>query len=211
MAVEMSDKARVKRWDLGMSVDERRDEILRTLAEFLRERHLSALKMQDIADRLGMTKGNLYYYFKSKHEILFHCHMKAMEHSLNALDIVRALPARPSEKLHDLLVRHIRGITDEAYGAVLLTDLENLTRSQRRRYVALRDRFEQGVRSLIEEGIARGEFVAQDVNLVGFAILGGVNWISKWYSSRGPRTAQEVAIAFADFFCRGLSPPGTGK
>jgi AcrR family transcriptional regulator len=201
----MSDKARGQRWDLGMSVEERRDEILRTLAEFLRERHLSALKMQDIADRLGMTKGNLYYYFKSKHEILFHCHMKAMEHSLGALDAVRAMPGSPGEKLHALLVRHIRSITDEAYGAVLLTDLENLTRPQRRRYVALRDRFEHGVRSLIEEGIAQGEFIDQDVNLAGFAILGAVNWISKWYKERGPRTAQEVAVAFADFFRRGLS------
>ena len=122
-----------------MSVEERREEILRTLAEFLRERHLSALKMQDIADRLGMTKGNLYYYFKSKHDILFHCHMKAMEHSLAALDEVLATPLSPGDKLHTLLVRHIRSITDEAYGAVLLTDLENLTRTQRRRYVTLRD------------------------------------------------------------------------
>jgi AcrR family transcriptional regulator len=195
----------VGRWDLAMSVEERREEILRTLAEFLRERHLSALKMQDIADRLGMTKGNLYYYFKSKHDILFHCHMKAMEHSLAALDEVLATPLSPGDKLHTLLVRHIRSITDEAYGAVLLTDLENLTRTQRRRYVALRDRFEQGVRSLIELGIAQGEFAQQDVNLAGFAILGAVNWISKWYSARGPRTAQEVAVAFADFFRRGLT------
>jgi hypothetical protein len=56
----------------------------------------------------------------------------------------------------------------------------------------------------IEEGIAQGEFADQDVNLAGFAILGAVNWISKWYNARGPRTAQEVAVAFADFFRRGL-------
>jgi AcrR family transcriptional regulator len=207
----MSEKVRGQRWDLAMSVEERRDEILRTLAAFLREKHLSALKMQDIADRLGMTKGNLYYYFKSKHDILFHCHMKAMEHSLAALDEVRAMTASPGDKLHALMIRHIRGITDEAYGAVLLTDLENLTASQRRRYIALRDRFEHGVRSLIEEGIAAGEFVEQDVNLAGFAMLGAVNWISKWYKARGPRTAREVAVAFADFFRRGLSTAAPGE
>ena len=114
------------------------------------------------------------------------------------------MQAPPSEKLHALLVRHIRSITDEAYGAVLLTDLDSLSRSQRRRYVALRDQFEQGVRSLIEDGIAQGEFAAQDVNLVGFAILGAVNWISRWYRSRGPSSADEVAAAFAGFFLRGL-------
>jgi hypothetical protein len=92
----------------------------------------------------------------------------------------------------------------------VLTDLDNLTRSQRRRYVTLRDRFEQGVRSLIDEGIAQGEFVEQDVSLVGFAILGAINWVSRWYRIRGPRTAQEVAEVFADFFCRGLRTSANG-
>jgi AcrR family transcriptional regulator len=206
----MSEQVRRQRWDLGMTVEQRRDEILRTLGEFLRERHLSSLKMQDIADRLGMTKGNLYYYFKNKHDILFHCHMKAMQHSLAALEEVEAMAARPSVKLHTLLVRHIRSITEEAYSAVLLTDLESLSRVQRRRYVALRDRFEHGVRSLIEEGIAQGEFVRQDVNLVGFAILGAINWISRWYRGRGPSSADEVAEAFARFFLRGLCDGGSG-
>jgi AcrR family transcriptional regulator len=200
----MSGQARRQRWDLATNAQERRDEILRTLGEFLRERHLSSLKMQDIADRLGMTKGNLYYYFKSKHDILFHCHMKSMERSLAALDEVQLMAGAPSERLYTLLVRHIRNITDEAYSAVLLTDLESLTKSQRRQYVALRDRFEHGVRAIISEGIESGEFSAQDVNLAGFAVLGAINWISKWYKAKGTRSAQEIAESFANLFLRGL-------
>ena len=187
-----------------MTVEARRDEILRTLGEFLREHHLSSLKMQDIANRLGMTKGNLYYYFKNKRDILFHCHMKAMQHSLGALDEVQAMRSSPGEKLHALLVRHVRSITDDTYGAVLLTDLEMLSQAQRRRYIVLRDKFEMGVRSLIEDGITQGEFISQDVRLAGFAILGAINWISRWYSAQGPSNAEDVAQAFADFFCRGL-------
>ena len=53
-------------WNLDMSSDKRRTEILRGLGEVLRERHASSLTMQDIADRLGMTKGNLYHYFRNK-------------------------------------------------------------------------------------------------------------------------------------------------
>jgi AcrR family transcriptional regulator len=200
----MSGSLRKQRWTIGMSVEARRDEILRTLGEFLRERHLSSLKMQDIADRLGMTKGNLYYYFKSKRDIIFHCHMKAMQRSLAALEEVRATQASPGKKLHTLLVRHVRSITDDTYSAVLLTDLEMLSQAQRRRYILLRDTFEHGVRSLIEDGIREGEFVSQDVRLVGFAILGAINWISHWYKTRGPSNAEHVANAFADFFCRGL-------
>jgi TetR/AcrR family transcriptional regulator, cholesterol catabolism regulator len=192
------------RWGAAESVDERKDEILRELGAAVRERGFGALTMKDVADRLGLVKGNLYYYFKNKQELLYHCHIKCMEVSLKALEEAERSRAAPSERLRTLLVRHIRGISDEAYGAVLLTDLESLTLAQRRKYVALRDRFEQGVRALIKAGIARGEFRRLDSRIVGFALLGAINWIPKWYRPGGELSSQEIAEQFADFFLRSL-------
>ena len=79
------------RWDMRASVDERRDQILRSLASFVRDRRLASLTMRDIADRLGLVKGNLYYYFKNKQDILYHCHVKCIAISLAALDEVSAM------------------------------------------------------------------------------------------------------------------------
>ena len=200
----MAVRARRMRWGAAESVDERKDEILRELGAAVRERGFGALTMKDVADRLGLVKGNLYYYFKSKQELLYHCHIKCMEVSLRALEDAERSRAAPSERLRTLLVRHIRGISDEAYGAVLLTDLESLTLAQRRKYVALRDRFEQGVRALIKAGIARGEFRRQDPRIAGFALLGAINWIPKWYRPGGELSSQEIAEQFADFFLRSL-------
>ena len=103
-----------------------------------------------------------------------------------------------------LLPRHIRAIPDEVYGAVLLTDLESLTPLQRRRYVAMRDRFERGVRQLIREGMRRREFRKLDARLARFAILGAINWIPKWYDPRGALSSAEIAEAFADFLVTAL-------
>ena len=200
----MAVRARRLRWGAAESVDERKDEILRELGAAVRERGFGALTMKDVADRLGLVKGNLYYYFKNKQELLYHCHIKCMEVSLKALEEAERSRAAPSERLRTLLVRHIRGISDEAYGAVLLTDLESLTLAQRRKYVALRDRFEQGVRALIKAGIARGEFRRQDPRIAGFALLGAINWIPKWYRPGGELSSQEIAEQFADFFLRSL-------
>lgn len=200
----MAVRARRARWGAAESVDERKDEILRELGAAVRERGFGALTMKDVADRLGLVKGNLYYYFKNKQELLYHCHIKCMEVSLQALEEAERSRAAPSERLRILLVRHIRGISDEAYGAVLLTDLESLTISQRRKYVALRDRFEQGVRALIKAGIARGEFRRQDPRIAGFALLGAINWIPKWYRPGGELSSQEIAEQFADFFLQSL-------
>jgi len=200
----MAVRAGRMRWGAAESVDERKDEILRELGAAVRERGFGALTMKNVADRLGLVKGNLYYYFKNKQELLYHCHIKCMEVSLKALEEAERSRAAPSERLRTLLVRHIRGISDEAYGAVLLTDLESLTLAQRRKYVALRDRFEQGVRALIKAGIARGEFRRQDPRIAGFALLGAINWIPKWYRPGGELSSQEIAEQFADFFLRSL-------
>ena len=83
------------RWDVRASFEERRDQILRSLAAFMRDRRLASLTMRDIADQLGLVKGNLYYYFKSKQDILYHCHVKCIAISLVALDEVIAMDLAP--------------------------------------------------------------------------------------------------------------------
>ncbi len=64
--------------------DHRREAILPNVANVLRNSRLSSLTIQQIAYELGMTKGNLYYYFKDKQNILFHCHIRSAEISLCA-------------------------------------------------------------------------------------------------------------------------------
>lgn len=191
-------------WTRRASTEARRKEIFRSLGLALRERGLASLTMRDIAARLGITKGNLYYYFKDKQDLLYRCHLACMRVSLDALEASRRAGRPPGERLRRVLGQHIRAITDEVYGAVMLTDLESLTALQRRRYVAMRDRFERGVRQMIREGVERGEFRKVDPRLAGFAILGAINWIPKWYDPRGALSAGEIADAFADFLVGAL-------
>jgi AcrR family transcriptional regulator len=196
---------KVARWN-GMPrlKDDRREAILRSVANVLRNSRLSSLTIKQIADELGMTKGNLYYYFKDKQEILYHCHLRNVENSLRALSEAQALGRTPAERLRVLLVRHIRAIIDDGFGGLLQTELEKIRPSQRKQYIAKRDELERGVRLLIEDGVLAGEFVCSNVKLTGFAILGGINWIPKWYRPNGPFTSAEISDQMADYYLRGL-------
>lgn len=182
----------------------RRDEIMRGAGAVLRERKGSGLRMQQVADRVGLVKGNIYYYFKDRQDLLYHCHVRCVELSLEALDEIAALDARPGERLRRLLVRHIEASLGSDYGGVLRADMDEMKPAQRRRYVALRDRFETGVRKLIAEGVAKGEFREENVPLAGFAILGSINWMHKWYRIDGPMELPAIAQWYADFFVRAL-------
>jgi hypothetical protein len=46
------------------------------------------------------------------------------------------------------------------------------------------------------------------VKLAGFAILGGINWIPKWYRPTGPFTSTEISEQMSDFYLRGLRGGG---
>jgi AcrR family transcriptional regulator len=191
-------------WDSSGNVATRRDAIVRSLNAVLRTRSLQGLRMQDIADHLGLVKGNLYYYFENKEDLIYHAHIKCVKTSLDALERARATDGSAAMRLRTLIVEHILAMTEGPYGAVLLHDIDTLTPARRRKYVALRDQFERGVRELIEAGIGGGELPAQDVRTAGFAILGAINWIPKWYRADGELSARAIAERFADMFMAAL-------
>ena len=198
-------KKKVVRWNGAPGLKgQRQDAILRSVGSVLRNSRLSSLTIQDIASELGMTKGNLYYYFKDKQDILYQCHMRCMDISLRALQDAMARGGAPSEKLRILLIGHIHGILDDGFGSILQTDLESFWPDQRKRYIRKRDDLERGVRILIEAGVLLGEFECDNVKLAGFSILGAINWIPKWYHPNGPFSSDQIAEEMTDYFLRGL-------
>ena len=57
----------------------KRIEILKSAAASFQRRGYHGASVEQIASALNMTKGNLYYYFKNKEEILYVCHEHALE------------------------------------------------------------------------------------------------------------------------------------
>jgi AcrR family transcriptional regulator len=110
----------------------------------------------------------------------------------------------PEVKLRHLIVAFVHTILDELHGTALFLDLEALTPSHLKAVIVRRDRFEHGVRQVLEEGMATGAFTQGDPKLLAFALFGAVNWIPRWFSPQGPATSQEIADRFADYLIAGL-------
>jgi AcrR family transcriptional regulator len=66
-----------------LSVDERRQEIVRTAADLFDRAGYSSTTMEDIAHAVGIAKPTLYHYFKSKDEILFWIHEEFIDLLIN--------------------------------------------------------------------------------------------------------------------------------
>jgi AcrR family transcriptional regulator len=186
------------------SATSRRAEILRSAVSAFRRRGYHGASVDEIAGTLGMTKGNLYYYFRNKEEILFFCHDWSLDILLDRLAEVEEAGGPPERKLRRLIVAFVHMIIDELHGTALTLDLQALSPAHLKRVIAKRDRFDRGLRRIIEDGIASGAFAPGDPKLLTFAVLGAANWITRWYDPSGPRTSDEIGNAFADFCMRGM-------
>src|SRR5215813_4177400 len=181
-----------------------RVDILKSAAAAFRRLGYHGATVEEIAASLHMKKGNLYYYFRSKEEILFACHEYSHDRLQELLDQTVRSTAPPEAKLRKLIRAAVHVILDELHGTALLIDLEALTPAHRRAVIHRRDRFDHGLRLIIEEGMATAAFKPGDSKLVGFAMLGALNWIARWFNAAGPSTSEEVATRFADYLIGGL-------
>jgi AcrR family transcriptional regulator len=185
-----------------------RIDILKSAAAAFRKLGYHGATVEQIAAALHMKKGNLYYYFRNKEEILFACHQYSLDRLIDLLDEIDRTDLGARERLRRLIVAFVHTILDELHGTALLMDLEALSPAHRKTVIARRDQLDHGMRRVLEEGTAAGVFAAGDPKLLSFAILGAVNWIPRWYKPEGPATSQEIADRFAEYLIAGLEVRG---
>ena len=97
-----------------------RVEILKSAAIGFRRLGYHGATVEQIAAALGMKKGNLYYYFRNKEEILFACHQYSLDRLINLLDEISENDQSPDQKIRTLIVALVHTIIDVLHGTTLL-------------------------------------------------------------------------------------------
>lgn len=186
------------------AANDRRIEILKSAAAAFRRRGYHGASVDEIASALEMTKGNLYYYFKNKEEILFACHEYSLDKLLALMAEVESEASSPEVKLRRLVLALIHLILDDLHGTALTLDPEALSPALLKRIIAKRDHFDHGIRAIIQQGIDQNVFRPGDPKMIEFAMMGAVNWIAKWFDPAGQMTSDQIGDAFADYLVGGL-------
>src|SRR5919107_3625471 len=98
--------------------------ILKSAAAAFRKLGYHGATVEQIASALHMKKGNLYYYFRNKEEILFACHQYSLDQLAQLMDAVEHSDIAPEEKLRRLVAAFVHTILDELHGTALFLELE---------------------------------------------------------------------------------------
>jgi TetR/AcrR family transcriptional regulator len=186
----------------------KRVEILRAAAAAFRRRGYHGASIDQIARALKMAKGNLYYYFRNKEEILYVCHDYSLGLILKELRAVEQSDLPPDRQIHRLIVSFVHLFIDVLHGTAWTLEVEALSPPLLKKVIAKRDRIDKGLRAILAEGTKSGLFARRDPKLTSFVILGAINWIPRWYDPAGQATSYEIANLFADYLVAGLQNRG---
>lgn len=180
----------------------RRDEVLDAAAKVFYSRGYAAASVQEIADELGILKGSLYHYMTSKEELL-HVLLQGTHDELWAImEDTAAIPGLdPVRRLWVYVYRQVEyNINNLARISIYYRDTSMLSAQRRRAIYAQRDKHEEFVAGLIEEGSGLGP---EEAMVAAMNLFATIIWTHRWYRPRR-FSKKTVPSSCADFAIRGI-------
>jgi AcrR family transcriptional regulator len=211
--VTMSRQAAAKkppRWANAVPADQeqfatKRRALVREAARAFGSRGFHNTSLDDVAERLGVTKPALYRYVRTKHEILYEAKLIAFDMGAKAREHAHAATQDPLERLRIYVITYIELITNELGSyAVLSEPVTSLPPEYRDRILAHMRESDRALRKMVQDGIDAGRVVQTDPGLAVAFFMGAINHIARWYSPGGPMSGREIGETFAHFITSGL-------
>jgi AcrR family transcriptional regulator len=187
--------------------EERWAELLETATQVFYEKGYEGASLQDIAERLGMLKGSLYYYIKTKEDLLFEVISTVHQEGLAVIQARAEVPGDPLQRLKNVIVGHVEHICRNLVPTtVFLHELDALP-PKRRREILGSDHAYQGVfRDLITLAQKKRQVRADlDPRLAALSVLGSTNWVYRWFQPGGDLTPEKIGAQIADMAIHGIA------
>ena len=191
----------------------KREAVLKTAAQLFLEKSYARTSLNDVADRLKITKPALYHYFQSKEEILLECYRLGTALIEEILNDIASRCGNGLEKVEAFIYSYANVMTVSFGRCVMRLDDADLSSKALAEVRTYKRKIDRRLRSFIEEGIADGSIAPCDAKIAAFSIAGALNWIGHWYDPDGALSPEEIASQFAQTLTRGLavcSPPEQG-
>ncbi|WP_088636100.1 TetR/AcrR family transcriptional regulator [Phaeobacter sp. 22II1-1F12B] len=171
----------------------KRQRTLTAATELFYEKGYTNTTLDDVAERLGVTKPFIYKNFGSKHMLLAEICASGVQAALNEIDAALALGKAPGETLSIFVPRYVEAIlTTRKAIAINIREEKNLLPEDAATLSGLRQKFVARVEDLLSRGKDTGEIKVNDPRISAFAVVGAVSWLTFWYSPDGPLPPADV-------------------
>jgi AcrR family transcriptional regulator len=184
----------------------KRQVVLNTAAKTFNRRGYERTTLADIAGELNVAKPTLYYYFKSKDEILFEIQNTAITLFLDTWRETSEADRSHLERLRHFVSAYFKMITSD-FGACLTTVSVQALKPVTHAQLAERSRrVDHIMRQILRDGAADGEFAPCDPKLTAALLFGAFNHMPAWRRAPNAAPMAELEQEVVQFACRAVAP-----
>jgi AcrR family transcriptional regulator len=189
--------------------DAKRAAILSEAARLFNGKGSRATTLQDVANGLGLTKTSLYYYVKTKEELIFLCYEAALQRQHQLMDAIEAQHHGPLERARAFFLLPFESwlqaqAGQEAHQAALL-EIASLKPAHREHieveYIRMFKRLRDYLRDAIEDGSIRDCETTSTTR----AIIGATDWVFHWLHQVPRPEVLSTAESAWDLILKGLA------
>jgi AcrR family transcriptional regulator len=190
--------------------DQKLDNILSAATEVFAEDGYDRASIRSVVERAGVSIAGLYYYVRSKEELLYLIQYRALDELANRFEEESARVADPTDRLELLVRNHLeRFLPNMAELIVCSREIDRLKGDYRAEIRARQRRYFEQALAVFDE-LCTGSEEAPDPRISALALFGSINWIFTWYRKKSGYSAARLARDLTRLYLRG-SVPGAGK
>ncbi len=160
----------------------------------------------DIAARLGIRQGSLYYYFRSKEEALEQVCLVGVQGFVQTIETIAASNASLREKIARTVAAHLGALaTRKDYVVVFLDQRRHLPPDRRDKVLAQSRRYVQVIEDILQAGRAAREIQSNtDPRLAALNLVGLCNSVAAWYGHDPKLTVELIGKNITNLFIDGV-------
>jgi AcrR family transcriptional regulator len=162
----------------------RLEEVLQSAANIFFAKGFHATSIEDVARDVGMLKGSLYYYIKSKDDLLFQLLLAGIEDGDAYIAKQIDLEGDPVEQLERAVRAQIDYIIEHRVPfGLFLHEFDSLSGKRQHKLISVMSRYNNRFVELVKRGQAQGKLMEGEPWLIVNGILGMCNWLYRWYDT----------------------------
>ena len=190
--------------DRATQREAKRQAVLSTAAQLFNERGFAATSLDDIAARLGVSKPTLYYYVKSKDEILLSCVRQGLHMTLEGIEASRLAGGNALDQLRACMAVYARIVTQPFGMCLIRVGDEQVPPDSRKELRRMKSAIDQEFRRLVAQGVKEGVLAPCDPKMSAFMIAGALSWIGRWYQPDGAYDVETIVSQSTDLLLSGV-------